>query len=416
MPRLHWAQIHAWALFDLAYTVWSMNVLSVYFQLYVLKDLHAPDLAYSATLSAAMAVVALLAPILGAWSDRQGCRVPHMACWCIVSVAATAWIGFSHGLLPALALFFVACIGNQLAQVFYNAKLPEISTPATIGRISGYGIAMGFVGSILGMAAVLPFVTGKLFRWRMPIAAHGNIGSFLPTAILFLAFALPALLILRDRGVPAPAAPVDWKKTWRDLGRIPHVGRYLLANLLFFDAVNTVIAFMSTYCVQVVGFDAARGEVQLLLMTATVWAIAGAWLWGLLSDRLSPKRALTLCLGLWVLVFLLAIGIRSKAAFFWTVGPLAGLCMGGTGVTARPLLADLVPAERQGEFFGLWSLFGRFAAILGPLVWGLVTTGLAPLGTARYPIALAVELGFLLTGLAVLQKVPDSRRQPRIAT
>ena len=416
MARVSRPEIHAWALYDFAYTIWSMNVLSVYFQLYVIKDLKAPDLAYSATLSGAMAVVALLAPLLGAWSDRQGRRIPHLAFWTAISVAATALIGRFAGAGPALALFFLATVGNQLGQVFYNAKLPEIAAPEAIGRISGYGIALGFVGSISGMLAVLPFVTGHLFSLRLPLAAEGNVGSFLPTAILFGLFSLPAFFVIKETGPGgspggSAARPVraGWREIWKDLvsGRYPGVGRYLLANLLFFDAVNTVIGFMSSYCVQVEGFDARKGEVQVMLMMATVWAVVGAWIWGLASDRLSPKRALTLCLWLWVVVLLAAIGIRDRTAFFWIVGPLAGFAMGGTGVTARPLMAELVPAERQGEFFGLWSLFGRFAAIVGPLVWGVITTGLVSWGTVRYPVALGAELAFLVAGLWVLQGVPD---------
>ncbi len=418
MARVSRPEVHAWALYDFAYTIWSMNVLSVYFQLYVIKDLEAPDLAYSATLSGAMGLVALLAPLLGAWSDRRGRRIPPMAFWTLASVVATALIGRFAGLGPALALFFVATVGNQLAQVFYNAKLPEIAAPEEIGRISGYGTALGFVGSISGMLVALPFVTGKLFGWHLPLVAEGNVGSFLPTAILFGLFSLPAFFLIREagpsgnpRGPAVRAARAGWREIWRDLvsGRYPGVGRYLLANLLFFDAVNTVISFMSSYCVQVEGFDARKGEVQVMLMMATLWAVVGAWIWGLASDRLSPKRALTLCLWLWVVVLLAAIGIRDKTAFFWIVGPLAGFAMGGTGVTARPLMAELVPVERRGEFFGLWSLFGRFAAIIGPLVWGGVTTGLVAWGTVRYPVALGAELAFLIAGLWVLQGVPDPR-------
>lgn len=419
MARRLTPAIHAWALYDFAYTVWSMNVLSVYFQLYVLKDLGAPDLAYSVTLSAAMAAVALLAPILGARSDRQGRRIPHLAFWTAVSVASTALIGRIPGLGPALALFFVACVGNQLGQVFYNAKLPELAPPEAIGRVSGYGIALGFLGSVLGMLAVLPFVTGHLLHIRLPLAAGGDVASFLPTAVLFGAFSLPAFFLIREpRSAPRPRGPSSLSGTWKAVlsGRYPGVGRYLLANFLFFDAVNTVIAFMATYCVQVEGFDARRGEVQIMLMAATLWAIVGAWGWGQLCDRLSAKRALTLCLWLWAVTFVLAIAIHSKPLFFWIVGPLAGICMGGTGVAARPLMAALVPVEQQGEFFGLWSLFGRFAAIVGPLVWGAIATGLVALGPARYSVALGAELVSLLAGIWVLQGVPDPRITARPTT
>ena len=185
--------------------------------------------------------------------------------------------------------------------------------------------------------------------------------------------------------------------------------RYLIANLLFFDALNTVVGFMGVYAVKVVGLDEQKQEVQLVLMLATLFAIVGSLAWGQMTDRLGAKRALLLDLVVWVLALFAIIFVRNKAVFTFGLAPMVGLAMGGTWTASRAMLSRLCPPENQAQFFGLYSLAGKFAAILGPMTWGLVTYAGRGMPLLKYPLAIASQLIFVLAGLLLLASVPDDR-------
>lgn len=409
--------IHYWALYDFANTLFAMNVVSLYFALWVTQDMKAPDLAYSVASSISLLAVALLSPTFGAWSDRSGRRLPFIAIFtvlCCATIAAVTWV---TNLYIGLGLFILSVFAYQMAQVSYNAMLPELAEPHEMGKVSGYGTAIGYLGSIVGVIMVMPFVSGKLFGWETPIPAGGNTGAFLPVAVLFLVFSLPLLLGVKDRGTPKPSARRpglgQLVASWKEARKVPGMTRYLVANLLFFDALNTVIGFMAIYATQVLGFDSARNEVQLVLMLATAFAFVGSLGWGAMVDRIGAKRSLILDLGVWVVALVGFIGIHDKAIATWVLAPMVGIAMGGTWTASRALLAGLAPPDRQGEFFGLYSLAGKFAAVLGPLTWGLITWGFASMPIGKYQLALGAQLVFVLMGLALLVRVPDPRENVR---
>ncbi|HEY9898078.1 MAG TPA: MFS transporter [Pantanalinema sp.] len=411
---------HAWALYDFANTFFAMNMLSLYFALWVTKDMGAPDLAYSTALSASLLAVAVASPFFGALSDRLGKRTPFVAGFTLLCCLCTALlaplIGFlgAGALVPALVLFSIAVFGYNLAQVFYNAQLPDLAPPERLGRISGYGTAIGYAGSFVGMLLVMPFVTGKILAWQTPIPGGGNVGAFLPTALFFMLFALPHHLLVRDSARAGTSARLGGGRsfgrlaeTWRAARGIPGMVPYLFANLLFFDALNTVIGFMAVYAVKVVGFDEQKQEVQLVLLLATLFAVVGAWAWGRLVDRLGAKRTLSLNLAWWVLSLGAIILVRDKTLFAWVLGPAVGVAMGGTWTASRALLSRLAPPDRQAEFFGLYSLAGKFAAVIGPMTWGLVTYAFSGAPVLKYQLAIACQLLLVLAGGVLLSRVPE---------
>lgn len=409
--KLQLPPIHAWALYDFANTLFAMNIVSLYFALWVTKDMGAPDLAYSTAASLALAAVALLSPTFGAWSDRVGRRIPFIAGFtglCCAAIAAVTWV---TNVWVGLALFALSLFGYHIAQISYNAMLPELAAPHEMGKISGYGTAIGYLGSVLGVIMVMPFVSGKVFGLATPIPAGGNPGAFLPVAVLFMGFSLPLLLGVKDRATPNPnAKSAGWGQllaSWREARRVPGMARYLVANLLFFDALNTVIGFMAIYATRVLGFDSARNEVQTVLMLATVFAFVASFVWGHVTDRVGAKRALMLDLALWIVALVGFIAIRDKAIATWVLGPMVGIAMGGTWTASRALLAGLAPEGRQGEFFGLYSMAGKAAAVVGPLTWGLITWAFAAMPIGKYQLALGAQLIFVLGGLWLLRRVPD---------
>ncbi|MNX92310.1 Vacuole effluxer Atg22 like protein [compost metagenome] len=413
----HSPAIHYWALYDFANTLFAMNVVSLYFALWVTQDMKAPDLAYSVAASASLLAVALLSPTFGAWSDRLGRRIPFIGIFtaiCCATIAAVTWV---TNLYVGLGLFIVSVFAYQMAQVSYNAMLPELAEPHEMGRVSGYGTAIGYLGSIVGVILIMPFVSGKLFGWETPIPAGGNTGAFLPVAVLFMLFSLPLLFGVKDRVKPSQEARRpglgQLVASWKAARQVPGMTRYLVANLLFFDALNTVIGFMAIYATQVLGFDSARNEVQMVLMLATAFAFVGSFGWGTLVDRIGAKRALVMDLALWIMALLGFIVVRDKAIATWVLAPMVGIAMGGTWTASRALLANLAPPDRQGEFFGLYSLAGKFAAVLGPLTWGVITWLFASMPIGKYQLALGAQLVLVLAGLFLLGRVPDPHRNAR---
>lgn len=405
--------IHSWALYDFANTIFSMNIVSMYFSLWIIKDLKASDLTYSIALSISMLMVAIFSPIMGVISDVYKKRMPYIIYFTLGSCLCTGLISLTLNIYLSLILFIIANFCYQIALVFYNALLPQLSTPDNIGKISGYGTAVGYIGSIVGVAMVMPFVSGKILVWDVPIEPAGNIGAFVPTAILFLIFSLPIFLFVKDKQSPDQMSSAikyqPFKKIWDSIvntKKYPGVLTFLIANFFFLDAINTVISFMSVYSVKVVGFNEKTNEVQIMLMIATVGAIIGSFLWGVINDLIGSKKALIYTLLLWIITLIGVIIINNKESFYF-ISILAGISLGGVWTTSRPMMTELTPKEMYGEFFGLYSLSGKFSAIFGPMTWGLVIHIFKDYEILKYQFAVFSQLFFLILGLTLLFKIKE---------
>ncbi len=398
--------LYAWALYDLANTTFSLNVVSRYLPLLILEDFGGRDLDVSIAYSASMLLVALTAPVLGALSDVSGRRLPFLGMATVGAVTATALMAWGTRAFVVLALFAVANFFYQAALVFYDALLANVSDEAGRGRASGLGIAVGYGGTILSLYSVAPIAE----RW-------GKAAAFPATAVLFLVFALPCLVLVPDhghgplwrRGV-LRSALTRVRGTLARLPAYPGLARFLVAHFLYTDAVNTVILFMAVYVTVVGGFTSA--EVTRLLALSTIFAIVGAFAEGRLVDRIGAKRALYVALALWVLGLTVALAATGKAAL-WLVGPVTGTALGALWASDRVLMFRLSPPEALGEFYGLYGMVGRFAAITGPLLWGLVVYALEDSGALAYRAAIASLLVMVLAGAAVLAGVLEPDR-PRV--
>ena len=350
--------------------------------------------------------VALTMPLLGTLSDKWRKKKPLLLMFTLACASATGGLG-SLGTLPlALVCLAVANYAYQGGLVFYNALLPAVSGEQTLGRVSGLGVGLGYLGAILGVVMVTPFVSGKLWGWEIPFLTEGgNAASFLPTALLFLVFSLPIFLWVREeRG----------NRTWRNKGvwwtlikvkGYPKIIRFLLARFFYLDGINTVILFMSVYLVKVVGFS-GKGEVQSFFIVSTLFAILGGIVWGVTTDRWGHKRTLTIVLSLFLLTTTAAALAATKYPF-WFIGPIIGFALAGIWTCDRPLLITLSPAGMYGEFFGLYSLSGKLAAIVGPLQWGILVKLCEPLGIWKYRFAIFSLTVFFGLGLMILRKLPQ---------
>jgi len=403
-------RIFAWAMFDFANTIFSMNVVSLYFAVYIVSDLGKAPIYYSVATSISMIAVVLLSPFLGQRTDIVGRRMPSLFITTVLCCIATAAIGFAAKIgvtvFPILALFVVANIGFQLGLVFYNSLLPDIAPSGKIGRVSGLGVALGYLGSIFGMILVMPFNEGNLFGWNIPfIQGGGRAATFMPTAILFFLFSLPTFIMIRERRQPAPLAPGTSSfdkiiETLRDTGKYPGIRRFLLATFLFQEGIQTAIIFMAVYADKAMGMpDSAKVPFFII---CTIGAAIGSWVFGRLSDIISPKKTLVIVLFGWLLCLLLLLPITGKLPFY-ILGIIIGALLGGVPTAARPLLLQLSPPEAVGRFFGLYSLSGKAAAIVGPLIWGLVILFLEPIGEElAYRMAIVSLAVLISAGLLVL--------------
>ena len=411
----------SWALYDFANTIFSMNVVTLYFAVWLVTERGASNTAYSVATSFSSVVVLFLAPWIGAVSDASGRRKPWVVGLTLVCVAATVALSplarsgtDRTGLLAILAAFAVANTAYQLALPPYNAMLAELAPGSDRGRLSGLGTALGYLGSITGVLLVAPFVTGAL-----GIPAGGRQAAFVPTALLFLLFALPFFLFCRDH-LARPRGerpPVRWTSiarelvaAFRDARRHRGLVRFVVATYFYQDALGTAISFMALYAVSVLGLPAG-GEIRLFV-TLTVPAIVGAYAAGWACDRFGPRRTLQVVLGGWI-AGLVVIALAPTLPAFWAGGFLVGFAFGGIWSAERPLLLTLVPDAEAGRFFGLLALSARAAAIVGPLIWAAIVDGLAaPLGkNVAYRIAVASLAVLMGVALWLLRGVPDAVAQ-----
>jgi MFS transporter, UMF1 family len=417
----------SWIGYDFANTIYSMNVVTMYFSTWIIIDLNLGDQFVSYANSISMILVALTLPILGEISDRFHRKMPFLLAYTLVCILGTAGIGMvgyfvsaiQLKLLWAVVFFIIANYAYQGGLVFYNATLPYVCTERTLGRISGYGVAIGYLGALVGLILVLPFVEGSVYGLKIPwIHSGGSAASFIPTAMFFLIFAIPTFLYVKD---PVWAGTHErtklnlrqsFKKVWDGLSntrKYPGVTRFLVAKYFYEDAIETIIIFMAVYAQKVVGFS--KTETTTFFMLTIPSAIIGSVLFGIATDHFGPKKTLISVLVGWV-VSIIIVTLTMQRWVFWIMGSAVGVFMGSTWTSSRPLLISLVPKDMLGEFFGLYSFSGKLAAIAGPLLWALVVGACANYGDVfKYKAAVATLGVLMVIGLVILIKVPDKWRK-----
>jgi UMF1 family MFS transporter len=394
-------QVVAWTLYDFANSsfaaVIAATIYATYYAQIVVGNAHGEgDLWWGRLISTSMAIVALTSPILGAIADRAGIRKRLFFMTTYLSVGATALMATVEPgmVLRGFVLGVLGTVGFEGALVFYNAYLPDIASRQWQGRVSAYGFAVGYAGSIVALLVALPFARAGALDW-----------CFLSAAALFGLFALPSFLILpEDR--PSRIEVIEavresvlgTVRTVREVLRFRELRRFLGAYLLYEDGVNTVIFFSSIFAARTLGF----GMVQLigLYLLVQFTALVGAFLWGKPTDRLGPKIVVLCMLVLWIGVVIAAYFVEVQRQFYF-LAAVAGSGLGAIQAASRTFMAGLIPKGREGEFFGCYALCGKTASILGPLVFGAVSYAMA--GNQRVAI-LAVGLFFLM-GLILLLRV-----------
>lgn len=402
-------KVFSWLLFDFANTSFSVMMVTFVFPLYfknvICKGEPSGDALWGFSVSLSMLLVALISPVLGAAADYSGKRKRFLLFFTLTSIVATALLSFSGpGMaLVAVLLFVLANMGFEGGLVFYDSYLKQLASAKSIGRVSGYGFAMGYLGALSILLLVQPLLSKGIVFSNMPNVQL----SFLVVAIFFALFAAPLFLVLRDeKKGERPAISFtaircslrEVKYTVQHIMSYPDLARFLLAYFFYNDAILTVIAFSSIYAQNTLGFT--TGELIRFFMLVQTTAIAGSLVFGFVTDKIGPKRTIVITLLIWFVVVVAAIFADSKELFFYT-GMLAGMSMGSSQAASRSMMTRLTPQEHVTEFFGFYDgTFGKASAIAGPLVFGLVS---AQAGSQK--AALASLLLFFILGLLLMTRV-----------
>lgn len=395
--------ILSWGMYDLANTIFYINIITLYFALWITVDMGGREIYYSITMACSMLGVAFLQPVVGAISDRYSKRMPFLIGFTLVCILFTGLLGLIHTLWTGLLFFAIANAGYQMGIVFYDMLLPEISSHRDFGKVSGTGIALGYIGTFIGLLLVRPFAM-----------QGGRQAAFIPTALFFLIFSLPCFLFVRDTAVQGcksrsaglSGIATQIKQTLSNWKKYPGLFRFLIAHFLYLNAINTTMMFVSVYGNKVMNFTDT--ELYKFFLFSTGFAAAGCIISGFIADRIGVKKTLMGTIGLWCITFIL-VAVAFNKQMFLIIGPLSGITLGSTWVASRALLAHIAPVEKRGEVFGFFGLSGR-ASMLGPVLWGAVVLLLEPLGLLRYRIAVLSLLVFSIAGLAILRKVPEPAR------
>jgi UMF1 family MFS transporter len=402
----------AWGLYDFANSGFTTLVVTVIYATYFTKAI-APDeisgtqlWSFGVTLSAL--VVAFVSPVMGAIADAGGYRKRFLWVSTLVCILGSIVLYFpTPGQVQfALWTFIVANIAFEIANVFYNAYLPTLAPPHQIGRVSGYGWALGYVG---GLACLIIgfFLLVKpqppLFGLSAVTGSHIRATNLL-VAGWFALFSLPLFVWVRDRVSHHPppmlqlmrSAGPKLRQTFNDIRRYRQVLRLLLAHLVYNDGLITIFAFGGIFAAGTFGFTTA--EIFYFGIALNVAAGIGAYVFGFIDDRLGGKITILLSLVGLLAAAILAVTTQSRLGF-WMAAIGVGLLAGPNQAASRSLLGRFAPANHENEFFGFYAFSGKFTAFLGPLLLGQLTV---LFNSQRAGMAI-VTVFFLVGGLLLLR-------------
>ncbi|WP_281890997.1 MFS transporter [Paenibacillus sp. YYML68] len=415
--------ILAWAMFDFANTIFTSNIITIFFPFYLQEVLGGSDtmnqiastfITYTNALSSLLLV--LLSPLYGVLIDRTGRKKAFLVPLAIACIACTLVMGglsywqteLTLGGIPlSLALvliaFMLAKFFYSSSLVFYDAMISDLGSQKELPLISGFGVAVGYVGTLVGLS-VYPLVGSSSFH-----------NAFIPSALLFLIFSLPLFFMYKETTAkPITAKPKqsflsgyrDIAATFKEARTYKAVFLFMIAYFFFNDAVATAIAVMGVYAKTVIGFS--TGKFILLYLVSTVSSIIGSFVFGYITRATGAKTAVSAV----AIVMMGSIALASTATsepVFWAAGSLYGIAMGAMWVTSRTLIVELTPEDKRGQFFGLFAFSGKVSSIVGPLLYGSITLALAEYGNVASRIALGSLLVLVLIGLLVHIRVPYNK-------
>ena len=387
MNNIEKKSLYSWLFFDLANTVYAFVIPGLYFSIWLVTEQGWTDRSLGYATSGAMVIVAILGPWVGARSDGSQGKKPTLLITTLICVVATFLLG-TFDVSISVLFFIVSLIGFNLGSVVYDALLISVSTSENRGRISGMGVAFGYVGSLLGFGVAT----------LLQNFGYSYVEIFRAVAIMFLLFSLPAFIFIKEKKVSDQKSSIKITESINlyisSLIQYTGLTRFLIGRFFYADAINTLISgLLAVYLVEEVGLSLA--DSQNLLGLAIIISIIGGYVFGRAADKYGPRKLTLISLICWMLSLSFAI-IATEFDQLWLIyvtGVLGGFNIGGIFAVDRVFMTRLSPEKHLGEFYGLYSTVGRFATILGPLLWGFVVN---TLGLGRNP-----AMGVLIALLAI---------------
>lgn len=381
-PRsLDWREIFGWAMFDFANSSFTTVVVSVVYSVFFVKVV-APsgrgEFAFSLAAAAALGVVIVTSPLLGALADFSGAKKKYLfVSWlgCVVFTASLALVG-PGDLWTGAILFALAKVFYSSGENFTASFLPDIAPPEEMGKVSGYAWGLGFFGGIACLLLCAPYMEN--------IADPAHAGTTAKTNLIVAGFfflaAIPTFLFVKERGVAQELPRGETllsvgfsrlRETMGEVGHLRELAKFLGVFSFYNAGLCVIVAFTSVYAERELAFTAV--ELSKFFIAINVVAAMGAAGFGLLQDRIGAKKAINLTLVVWILATVGAWASTTKDQF-WVVGALAGSAIGATQSGSRALVGAFSPPSRSAEFFGFWGLFWKLSEAIGPLVFGYVAT------------------------------------------
>ena len=421
--------IFSWSIYDFANQPFTTIIVTFIYSTFFASTIfigseEAGVSAWGKAITISSLLIAILSPIMGAIADRGGYRKLFLVFWTWVCIIFSFLLYYpmEGDVFKALLFFCVANVGFEMGGVFLNAYLPEIAPRNKIGRISGYGWSFGYVGGLIALAIcyvmlIIPenpvnFITGEFLN-KTTYEHIRFINVFI--AVWFAVFSIPTFLYVtsstqknnNSKNIFSDSFK-SIKHTFNDIKKYKQIVRFLLARIVYNDAIITVIAFGGPYAYVQFGFDMdTNGKLMIFGIVLNVFAGVGAFLFGFLDDLIGGKKTVQITnLGFIValLIAFIAPVLNNGELYFWISGILVGIFMGPNQAASRSLMGRMIPENKENEFYGFFAFSGKATAFLGPLLFTLVIDFT---GNMRWSMLMLA--GMFLIGMYILNGVVSEK-------
>ncbi|WP_019416122.1 MFS transporter [Paenisporosarcina sp. TG20] len=406
--------ILSWAFYDFANTIFSSNINTIFFPFYtdeVIGTSLARQQVASTFVSYANAVasifLAIFSPLFGVWIDRTGYKKLFIVWFTSISIVATFMMGVFGGIQSDVLMwgvplsyalvvvsFVIAKFFFNSSLVFYDSMMSDLGTKQEMPLISGFGVAVGYIGTIVGLLVYILVSEGDFYK------------AFIPTAILYLLFSLPLFFINKDTPIPKHErikgsffeGYKEIIKTFKDMKSHKPVFTFMIAYFFINDAIATTIAMMAIYATVIVGFSS--GQFIILYLVSTISAVIGSFAFGYIAKRIGARNSVSIVAVLMIVALFIAV-FAFDQWMFWIAGSMIGISLGSMWVTSRTLIVELTPENKRGQFFGLFAFSGKVSSIIGPAMYGTITYQLQDYGPLASRIALSTLIIMTVIGLII---------------
>lgn len=395
----------SWILYDCGNSAYSMTVTTALFPVYfsMVNKSSSMDLGYFASMAGIL--VAILSPILGTIADYKGYKKKFFVSFTLVGIISTLFLSFvpTSPLWVIMIPFLISTVGFSGANIFYDAFLVDVTPDEKMDLVSGYGFALGYIASVIPFAICLAAVyligMKELLGYQI---------SFVITGLWWFLLSIPVFKNVKQvYGVEPEKNPVKKSfmrilKTVREISKHKLVFTFLMAYFLYIDGVDTIIRMVVPYATSALGTELDMFMLLGILLIIQLIAFPFAILYGQLANKFGTKRMIVVAILTYIVSVFFAYFINSVTHIF-ILGALVGSAQGGIQALSRSYFARIIPKENSNEFFGFYNVFGKFAAIFGPVIMALITS---LTGNARLSILGILPL-FIL-GLIVLLRLPKA--------